>query len=47
MGEIHATMNISPDGCCDHTQASADDEFHERISDIFDRSAALLFELKR
>lgn len=43
MGEIHATINISLDGCCDHTQVIADDEFHERISDLFDRSAALLF----
>lgn len=43
MGEIHATINISLDGCCDHTHVIADDEFHERISDIFDRSAALLF----
>ena len=43
MGEIHATMNISLDGCCDHTHVIADDEFHERISDIFEPSAALLF----
>jgi dihydrofolate reductase len=43
MGEIHATMNISLDGCCDHTQVIADDEFHERISDLFDPSAGLLF----
>lgn len=43
MGEIHATINISLDGCCDHTQVIADDEFHERISDLIDRSTALLF----
>ena len=43
MGELHATINISLDGCCDHTQVLADDDFHERISDLFDQSAALLF----
>src|SRR5262245_40144134 len=43
MGEIHATMNISLDGCCDHTQVIDDDEFHQRISDLIDRSTALLF----
>ena len=43
MGEIHATMNISIDGCCDHTQALADDEFHVRMSDLFGRAKALLF----
>ncbi len=43
MGQIHATINISLDGCCDHTQVVADEEFHERISDVFDEPAALLF----
>lgn len=43
MGEVHATINISLDGCCDHTQVIADDEYHERISDIFDAARALLF----
>jgi dihydrofolate reductase len=43
MGEIHATMNLSLDGCCHHTQVIADDEFHGRISDLFDQFKALLF----
>ena len=43
MGEIHATINISLDGCCDDAQVIADDEFHERISDLFDEPTALLF----
>ncbi len=43
MGEIHATMNISVDGCCGHSQVIADDEFHERISDVFEPVSALLF----
>jgi hypothetical protein len=32
-GGIHALMNISLDGCCDHSRVIADDEFHERIVD--------------
>lgn len=43
MGAIHATMNISLDGCCDHTQVIADDEFHEQVSDLFESYEALLF----
>lgn len=43
MGEIHATMNLSVDGCCDHAHVVADDEFHERISDVFEPYSALLF----
>jgi len=43
MGEIHATMNLSLDGCCDHCYVVADDEFHERISDVFEPYSALLF----
>jgi dihydrofolate reductase len=43
MGEIHATMNISIDGCCDHTQTLADDEFHVQMSNLFERADALLF----
>lgn len=43
MGEMHATMNISLGGCCDHSQVIADDEFHERISDVFEPVSALLF----
>jgi dihydrofolate reductase len=43
MGAVHATMNISLDGCCEHTQVLADDEFHERMADLFARATALLF----
>lgn len=43
MGSIHATMNLSVDGCCDHSCVIADDEFHERISDVFEPYSALLF----
>lgn len=43
LGAIHATMNISLDGCSDHNHVIADDEFHERISDLFQPYRALLF----
>jgi dihydrofolate reductase len=43
LGRIHATINISLDACCDHSQVTADDEFHERISDVFETPTALLF----
>lgn len=43
MGAIHATMNISLDACCDHTQVLADDEFHAHMSTLFGQAAALLF----
>ena len=43
MGALHATMNISLDACCHHTQVLADDAFHTEISKLFERAAALLF----
>ncbi len=43
MGAVHATMNVSIDGCCDHTQVLADDEFHARMADLFGHARALLF----
>lgn len=43
MSAIHATMNISIDGCCDHTQVVADDAFHVAMADLFGRAKALLF----
>jgi dihydrofolate reductase len=43
MGELHATMNVTLDGCCDHTQVIADDEFHDWVTDLFSGASALLF----
>jgi dihydrofolate reductase len=43
MGDLYATMNISLDGCCDHTQVLADDEFHAQMVDLVGRASALLF----
>jgi dihydrofolate reductase len=43
MSGLHATMNISLDACCEHTQVIADEEFHEQMCDLFATAAALLF----
>jgi dihydrofolate reductase len=43
MGILLATMNVTLDGCCDHTQVRADDEFHAHITDVFSNASALLF----
>ncbi len=43
MGELHATMNVTLDGCCEHTRVIADDELHAWATDLVNRSAALLF----
>jgi dihydrofolate reductase len=43
MSELHATMNVTLDGCCDHTQVIADDEFHEWVTNLFIGASALLF----
>jgi dihydrofolate reductase len=43
MGSLHATINVTLDGCCDHTQVIADDQFHEHIAEVIDRASALLF----
>jgi dihydrofolate reductase len=43
MGELHATMNVTLDGCCDHTQVIADDELHDWVTGLFSGASALLF----
>ncbi len=43
MGSVQATMNLSIDACCDHTQVIADDEFHTKIAELFAQADALLF----
>jgi dihydrofolate reductase len=43
MGELHATMNVTLDGCCEHTQVIADDEFHDWVTGLFSGASALLF----
>jgi dihydrofolate reductase len=43
MGTLHATMNVTLDGCCDHSQVIADAEFHEYVTELFGTASALLF----
>jgi dihydrofolate reductase len=43
VGTLSATMNLSLDGCCHHTQVIADDEFHARMVELFGGASALLF----
>lgn len=43
MGTLAATMNVSLDGCCHHTQVLADDEFHAHMAELFGGASALLF----
>lgn len=43
MGHLHATIDVTLDGCCEHTQVIADDEFHEWVTALFSGAAALLF----
>jgi dihydrofolate reductase len=43
MGELHATMNVTLDGCCGHAEAIADDELHDWVTTLFSSASALLF----
>lgn len=43
MGELHSTMNVTLDGCCEHTQVIADDELHDWVTHLFNSASALLF----
>ena len=43
MGRLILEMNVTLDGCCDHTQAIADEELHQYATDLLDQSDALLF----
>lgn len=43
MGRLIVEMNVTLDGCCDHTQVIADEELHQYATDLLDRSDALLF----
>jgi dihydrofolate reductase len=36
-------MNVTLDGCCDHTQAVADEELHRYSADLMEQSDGLLF----
>jgi dihydrofolate reductase len=43
MGELHATINVTLDGCCEHTRVVADDEFHDWVTGVVSSASALLF----
>ena len=43
MGRIVMMMNVTLDGCCDHTQGIADEELHQYATDLMDQSDGLLF----
>jgi dihydrofolate reductase len=43
MGRLILEMNVTLDGCCDHTQVIADEELHQYATDLLDQSDALLF----
>ena len=42
MGRVILMMNVTLDGCCDHTQAIADEELHRYTEELMDRSDGLL-----
>jgi len=43
MGRVILMMNVTLDGCCDHTQVIADEELHQYTVDLMDQSDGLLF----
>lgn len=43
MGRLTFEMNVTLDGCCDHTQVIADDELHQYATDLMDAADGLLF----
>ncbi|WNQ10850.1 dihydrofolate reductase family protein [Paenibacillus aurantius] len=43
MGRIIMMMNVTLDGCCDHTQMIADEELHRYTEELIDQSDGLLF----
>ncbi|KIL34243.1 deaminase [Cohnella kolymensis] len=43
MGRVILMMNVTLDGCCDHTQMIADEEVHQYTVDLMDQSDGLLF----
>jgi dihydrofolate reductase len=43
MGLLTFGLNVTLDGCIDHTQGIADDELHEYWTELMDQSGAMLF----
>jgi dihydrofolate reductase len=43
MGLLTFGLNVTLDGCIDHTQGIVDDEFHDYWTQLMDQSGAMLF----
>lgn len=43
MGRLILSMNVTLDGCCDHTKVIADEEMHRQAIDHLDHNDGLLF----
>lgn len=43
MGRIILMMNVTLDGCCDHTQVVADEELHRYTEELMDRTDGGLY----
>jgi len=43
MGLLTFGLNVTLDGCIDHTQGIADDEMHDHWTQLMDQSGAMLF----
>ena len=43
MGLLTFGLNVTLDGCIDHTQGIADDELHDYWTQLMDQSGAMLF----
>jgi dihydrofolate reductase len=43
MGHVTLQMNVTLDGCCDHTQVIADEELHSYATELLDQADAALF----
>ena len=43
MGLLTFGLNVTLDGCIDHTQAIVDDELHDYWTELMDQSGAMLF----
>ncbi len=43
MGVLRYSINVTLDGCCDHTAMPADEELHRRVTESLGRADTLLF----
>jgi hypothetical protein len=43
MGLLTFGLNVTLDGCIDHTQGIVDDELHDYWTQLMDQSGAMLF----